>query len=627
MKTKQLKEIISIAFFVYCVVVILKLPFYFGAYLATPQLLAGGLLFTLLLHLLTERPRGKETRWIDVLPLVLGLPGAIFIAFFYDKALDYEAYGFLDAKGIALAFSLAAALITMVYRRTAWAMPALIVVLLSIVRFQDHLPGLLRGVGYDFSRLGYSFYMGTHGIFGVPFKVACTILISFIVFGRLFQAAGGGKWFLNLAAWLLGSTRGGMAKVAVMASAFFGMISGSPSANTASTGAITIPMMIRTGYKPSLAGAIEAVASTGGQFMPPVMGAIIFIMAEWLEIPYSSVAFMAALPAILYYIIVFSTIHFEALEMNRPVIARTEVIPFSQLLKHGWIYVVPLAALIVFLLVLKYDPEQSVLFSIPILIASSFLSTDKENRLNLARIYTSVVAGAETWLTVGAVTAAVGMVIGALTLSGLGVKISGFLIDMSGENLPLLLAMVGLASFILGMGLDSIPCYITVAILTAPALMKVGVSGIAAHLFVIYWGLASFFTPPVCIAVYVACGISGAGVWETGWKAVRLGIGVFLIPFAFVLHPALLLKGSAGQVIMTGIIATAAAIAIGCGIAGYCLERLNWVQRFMLIVGAISMILPRYQTVAIGLILVAASLLWQWLQKRQGTSIEEIKVS
>ncbi|UCG63801.1 MAG: TRAP transporter fused permease subunit [Deltaproteobacteria bacterium] len=627
MKTKQLREIISIAFFVYCVVVILKLPFYFGAYLATPQLLAGGLLFTLLLHLLTEAPRGKATRWIDALPLGLGLPGAIFIAFFYNEALDYEAYGFLDAKGIALAFSLAVALITMVYRRTAWAMPALIVVLLSIVRFQDHLPGLLHGVGYDFSRLGYSFYMGTHGIFGVPFKVACTILISFIVFGRLFQAAGGGTWFLNLAAWLLGSTRGGMAKVAVMASAFFGMISGSPSANTASTGAITIPMMIRTGYKPSLAGAIEAVASTGGQFMPPVMGAIIFIMAEWLEIPYSSVAFMAALPAILYYIIVFSTIHFEALEMNRPVIARTEVIPFSQLLKHGWIYVVPLAALIVFLLVLKYDPEQSVLFSIPILIASSFLSTDKENRLNLARIYTSVVAGAETWLTVGAVTAAVGMVIGALTLSGLGVKISGFLIDMSGENLTLLLAMVGLASFMLGMGLDSIPCYITVAILTAPALMKVGVSGIAAHLFVIYWGLASFFTPPVCIAVYVACGISGAGVWETGWKAVRLGIGVFLIPFAFVLHPALLLKGSAGQVIMTGIIATGAAIAIGCGIAGYCLKRLNWVQRFMLIVGAISMILPRYQTVAIGLILVAASLLWQWLQKRQGTSIAEIKVS
>lgn len=621
MKTERLREIVSIAFFIYSVVVVLKLPFYFGAYLATPQLLGGGLIFTLFLHVLTGRPRGKAERWIDSLLLVVGLPGAIFIAFFYDKALDYEAYGFLDTKGIALAFSLAAALITMVYRRTTWAMPALIVILLSIVRFQEHLPGLLRGVGYDFSRLGFSFYMGTHGIFGVPFKVACTILISFIVFGRLFQAAGGGKWFLNLAAWLLGSARGGMAKVAVMASAFFGMISGSPSANTASTGAITIPMMIGTGYKPSLAGAIEAVASTGGQFMPPVMGAIIFIMSEWLDIPYRSVALMAALPAILYFVIVFTTIHFEALRSNRPVTARSEVIPLSQLLKDGWIYAIPLATLIVFLLVLKYDPEESVLFSIPVLIAGSFLSADKENKLNLTRICTSIVAGVETWLTVGVVTAAVGMVIGSLTLSGLGVKISGFLVDISGEKLILMLAMVGLASFILGMGLDSIPCYITVAILTAPALMKIGIPDIAAHLFVIYWGLASFFTPPVCIAVYVACGISGAGVWETGRNAVRLGVGVFLIPFAFVLHPGLLLKGSAAQVIITGIVATAAAVAISCGSAGYCLKRLNWAQRAMLVAGAIFMILPGYQTVTIGLILVAASLLWQWLRKRHGIAI------
>ena len=184
-----------------------------------------------------------------------------------------------------------------------------------------------------------------------------------------------------------------------------------------------------------------------------------------------------------------------------------------------------------------------------------------------------------------------------------------------------MLAMVGVASFILGMGLDSIPCYITVAILTAPALMKIGVPDIAAHLFVIYWGLASFFTPPVCLAVYVACGISQAGIWETGRRAVKLGIGVFLIPFAFVLHPALLLKGSAVQIILTGLIAATAAVAIGCGVAGYCLKRLNWAQRTMLLVGAISMILSRSETMVIGLILVIASLLWQRLQKRYGIVI------
>ena len=179
-----------------------------------------------------------------------------------------------------------------------------------------------------------------------------------------------------------------------------------------------------------------------------------------------------------------------------------------------------------------------------------------------------------------------------------------------------MLAMVGLASFVLGMGLDSIPCYITVAILTAPALIKIGVPAIAAHLFVIYWGLASFFTPPVCLAVYVACGISAAGIWGTGLNAVRLGVGVFLIPFAFVLHPGLLLKGPAAQIILTGIIAAVAAVAIGSGSAGYCLKRLSWVQRLMLIAGAILMILPEYLIVAIGLGFVTASLLWQWLEKR-----------
>lgn len=589
---------------------VLKLPFYLGSYLATPQILGISLIFVLLLHFLTKR------RWIDLIPLILALPGIIFITFFYEQALDYEAFGYLDGKGIALSFSLATGLIVVVYRRTGWAMPSLILVMLLIVRFQGYLPGLLHGQGYEFSRLGFSFYLGTHGIFGVPFRIASTILISFIVFGRLFEAAGGGKWFLDFSSWILGSAPGGRAKVAVMASAFFGMISGSPSANTASTGAITIPMMIRTGYSPALAGAIEAVASTGGQFMPPVMGAIIFIMAEWLEMPYSSVALKAAIPAILYYVIVFSTIHFEALRSHRSTISRAESVSVNELLRSGWIYVISLAALVIFLLALKYDPENSVLLSMPILAGCSFLSPYKETRLYPRKIYASIVLGVQTWVTIAAVTATVGILIGALTLSGLGVKISDFLIEISGGNLVFLLFMVGLASFVLGMGLDSIPCYITVAILTAPALMKFGISDFAAHLFVIYWGLASFFTPPVCLAVFVACGISGATMGATGLHAIRLGIGVFLIPMAFALHPALLLQGSPSKILLTVLTATIASVAVGCATAGYCLRQLNWAQRSILLVGAIAMILPGYEMLIGGLVLIAASVGYQYLQKR-----------
>ncbi|MBU2499610.1 MAG: TRAP transporter fused permease subunit [Proteobacteria bacterium] len=621
MSLKKVIEWTAFLFFLYCLlVVIFKLPFHFGAYLAKPQLLGICLIFALLLQFLTSLGKKDKAFWIDALALIMGLPGIIFIVFFYEKALDYEAYGFLDAQGVALCFSLAAALIVILYRRVGWAMPILIVALLLVVRFQGYLPGLLHGPGFGLDRLGFSFYLGTHGIFGVPFKIACTILISFILFGRLFQSSGGGKWFLSFSEWMLGSAPGGIAKVAVIASGFFGMISGSPSANTASTGAITIPMMIRTGYKPSFAGAVEAVSSTGGQFMPPVMGAIIFIMSEWLDIPYGSVALMAAIPAVLYYVIVFSTIHFDALRHKRPVNPRDEALPLSRILKEGWAYLVTFAALILFLLVLQYEPDESVLYSLPILIVLSFLNKNKEYRLYPSKIYHSMVSASRTWLTVGVVTASVGMVIGALTISGLGVKISAFLIDISGGKLTILLLMVGLASFVLGMGLDSIPCYITVAILTAPALQKVGVSDIAAHLFVIYWGMASFFTPPVCIAVYVACGISGASVMATGVSAVRLGMGVFLIPYAFALHPALLLKGSIPEIILTALIATIAAVAIGSGSGGYGIKDLNVFQRIMALAGGFIMVLPGVQSVVIGLLLIFISLAWQWFEKGKETA-------
>ena len=618
MNLKKIIEWTSFIFFLYCLlVVIFKLPFYFGAYLAMPQLLGVCLFFALFMNFLTSFEKKAKAWWLDALVLIAGLPGIGFIVFFYEKALDYEGFGLLDTQGVALCFSLAVALVIALYRRVGIAMPLLIVILLLVVRFQSVLPGLLHGPGFGLDRLGFSFYLGTHGIFGVPFKIASTILISFILFGRLFEMAGGGKWFLNFSEWLLGSAPGGIAKVAVIGSGFFGMISGSPSANTASTGAITIPMMIKTGYKPAFAGAVESVASTGGQFMPPVMGAIIFIMSEWLDIPYGSLALMAALPGILYYVIVFSTIHFEALRNKRPANPRSDSLPLVRIIIEGWPFLATFGILILFLLVLQYDPDQSVLYSLPVLIVLSFLNKDKEKRLYPSKIYRSMVSAGQTWLTVGVVTASVGMVIGALTISGLGVKISAFLIDISGGRLTILLLMVGVASFVLGMGLDSIPCYITVAILTAPALVKVGVSDVAAHLFVIYWGMASFFTPPVCIAIYVACGISGAGVMATGVHAVRLGVGVFLIPFAFALHPALLLNGSVFQILITAIMATIAAVALGSGSGGYCLKHLNWLQRGLLIAGGISMVIPGVHSISTGVLFILVSIVWQGVQKRQ----------
>jgi len=609
-----MRGILSATFVIWCLAFILRVPYYFNIYFSIPQFLAIGLIFLLFLHFLSSK---RSKRWIDALPVLFGIPGAAYIALFYNQALDaYEGYGFLDVKGTVLVFSLAIAILIIVWRRTGLAMPIIITFLTLLVRLQKYLPDVLYGPGYDLGSLGYSFYIGTHGIFGVPFKIACTVLVPFILFGILFDATGGGKWFLKIAARLLGSMRGGIASTSVLASAFFGMISGSPSANTASTGSITIPAMIRSGYSPALAGAIEATASTGGQFTPPVMGAIIFIMAEWLSIPYWQIVKMAAIPAFLFYTVVFSSIYFEALKSKRSTTKSSETTQFSMLLKEGWIYIFPLIGLIFFLLILKYEPGEAVIFSVLILIVCSFMSGDKKRRLYPNRIYQTIVKGVDSWLTVGAVTSAVGMVIGALALSGLGIKFSAFLINTSGGYLIPLLVLVGLSSFILGMGMDSIPCYITVAILTAPALVKVGVPDYAAHLFVIYWGMSAFITPPICMAVYVACGISGAGIWETGIRAVKIGIGVFVVPIAFVLWPALLLNGSIYEIMVSAFIAGIVAMGIGSALSGYCLKRLNFLQSLLLLIGPIMIISGAQNRIVfiIGLILMLASVVWQLLE-------------
>lgn len=614
-KLEKTKEIVCVILAIYLLLIISKLPSYFGLYLPIAQCLAGALLLAFLLHFLVPVVERDVLHWVDIFPFLLGLPGTFFATFFYDQVLEYELYGFLDATGTILTFSLAAGLLIAVYRRTGWVLPALMILLLMMVRFQNFLPGLLQGPGYDWNRLGFSLYVGSEGLFGIPFKVACTILIAFIAFGQLFQKAGGGKWFLNLATSIFGSATGGPAKVGVAGSALFGMISGSPSANTATTGVFTIPMMKETGYRSSLAGAIEAVASTGGQFLPPVMGAIAFLMAEWLSISYADIVFAATLPAICYFIIVFSSIHFEALRNNRVTMLPSNIPSRRELIREGWPYVISFTVLIVLLLfVFEYAPGQCAVAAMVAIILLSFF-TNKENRLYFNKIWSGLVTGVEIWLRIGLITSAIGMIVGSFALSGLGVKISDFLIQLGGGNLLLTLVLVGIASFVLGTGLDSIPCYITLAILTAPALVQLGLPHIAAHLFVVYWGLASFITPPTCLAVYVACGISGGGVWSTGKEAVRIGIGAFLVPFAFCLSPALLLIGTHQEIIIAAVSTIVGAVFLASGLNGYFLKFLSWPQRVVLIIGGVFLILPGFFQF-IGLLLVILCVGWQWTERK-----------
>lgn len=606
---------------VYHVVVVSQLPTWFRLFIPHEVHLAISLSCAMVLIFMLIPARGRRLGedsgagsrlrrmpWYDVLLLVSGLIGAGYVIFFHENILDYGEYGFLDTKGIVLSMMLLVPLFDAVRRMTGWALPIIILFFVFVTIFQQYLPGLLYGRGYALDRLLYSAYVGNAGVFGLPLGIAANIVIVFLMFGALMEGAGASRWFMDIALALTGWSRGGPAKAAVVASAMFGSISGSPSGNSATTGVFTIPMMKTIGYTPAFAAAVEAVASTGGIILPPVMGAIAFLMAEWIEVPYSSIVIAAAVPAALYFLIVFVSVHLQARKDGIRALPREELPRFWPVFIRGWYYLFPFAALVYFLVIKSYPPGMAGIYTCGIVLLTSFLSRDRSYWLTPRRIMRAFNDAVLRWLTVAAITASVGIMIGALELSGVGIKISRFIVDLAGGNLPLTLLFVGIASLVVGMGLDATPAYITLATLMAPALIRLGVSDIAAHLFVIYWGLASFYTPPTCIAVFVTASIANSKVWETGWEAMRLGIAAFLIPFAFVLNDGLLLQGNLEHIILAIVTATVGSVFVAGSIRGYLFKNLNLLQQLVVFAGGLLFIAPGVIMPLAGLAAVAVSL-------------------
>jgi TRAP transporter 4TM/12TM fusion protein len=553
-----------------------------------------------------DAPTRRPTPF-DLLLIASALTSLGYVVAFHDAILDYSLYGFLDLKGVVLAAMICLPLIEAVRRTTGVTLPILVGSLVLLTVYQNYLPGVLYGRGYDFDRLLYAAYVGESGIFGLPLNVATSIIIVFVLFGALMEVSGAGKWFLRLALAVTGWSRGGPAKAAVVSSALFGSISGSPSANVATTGVFTIPLMKQIGYRPAFAGAVEAVSSTGGQILPPVMGAIAFVMAEWIRRPYSEIALAALAPALLYYIIVFVSVHLQARRDGVQPMPRADLPRIGAVIREGWFYLIPIAALIYLLIIKAYPPGMAGILTLPFVIGASYLSRDRANWIGPKSFVVACRRTVRSWITIAAITGFVGIMIGAIELSGVGIKISTFILDLSGGNLIVTLILVGLSSFVLGMGLDAIPVYVTLATLMAPALTQLGVSDIAAHLFVVYWGLASFFTPPLCIAVYVAIAISGSKLWETGWEAVRLGIAAFIVPFAFVLDSGLLLQGTIFKIVWAIATALAGAVFLASGLRGYALAPIDAIRRTALITGGLLMIGPDLYPPLIGLALSVAA--------------------
>lgn len=613
----------------YHIVVVAQLPTWFGIFVPNEIHLAVSLSAAMALIFLTlparrapqvdgadDERQQRRVPWYDYLLLVSALISTGFVIFSYQSILNYAEYGYLDTAGMILSMMLAIPLFEAVRRTTGWALPVIILFFVLVTIFQQYLPGLLYGRGYPLHRLLYSSYVGSAGIFGLPLGIAANIVIVFLVFGALMQAAGASRWFMDTALALTGRLCGGPAKAAVVASAMFGSISGSPSSNAATTGVFTIPMMKSIGYTPAFAAAVEAVASTGGIILPPVMGAMAFLMAEWIEVSYSAVVAAALIPASLYFLIVFVSVHLQAKRTGIRTLADDELPRFWPVLKRGWYYMVPVAALIYFLIISSYPPGMAGIYACAFVVATSFVSRERYLWLTPRRIVLAFDEGVRRWITVASITAAVGIMIGALELSGVGIKVSRFIVELAGGSLLLTLVFVGLVSLIVGMGLDATPAYVTLATLMAPALVRLGVSDMAAHLYVIYWGLASFYTPPTCIAVFVTSSIANSRVWRTGWEAMRIGIAAYVIPFAFVFNDRLLMKGSVSQIALAGGTAFVGAALVAAAIQGYLFGSLNSFQRMVVLAGGLLLIAPGILLPLVGLAAVAAALSPRLIRKK-----------
>lgn len=470
--------------------------------------------------------------------------------------------------------------------------------------------------GADLPQLMEQLYLGTEGIFGIPVSVSATYVVLFIIFGALVERTGTGRLFMDFALALAGHSAGGPAKVACITSGLFGTVSGSAVANVMTTGTFSIPLMKKLGYRPAFAGAVEAVASTGGQIMPPIMGAAAFVMAEFLDTSYLAVAGFALIPAVMYFLAVFLAVHFEAKRTGMKGLPRPDLPRMGEVLKRDGHLFLPLVAIIGFLFA-GYSAAFAALGGIVSVLVAAGLRKSSRGYLTPKNLTEALFEGAKNATIVALACGCAGIVIGVITLTGLGIEFTSLVLKVSGESLFLALILTMIAGIILGMGLPTTPAYIMQVALLVPALVKLGVVLEAAHMFAFYFAILSAITPPVALAVYAANGISGAGLWNTGVAALKLGATGYIVPFMFVFGPSLLLIGDIGTVVLTSVTALAGVTCLASGLGGYLVAPLALWQRIALVAAALTLIKPGLTTDTIGLALAAAVLAVNWLVQRR----------
>ena len=545
---------------------------------------------------------------IDTLFLVLSIAGVGYLFVAHDYILDRFAY-VDDPKVIdfVLGIGLILAVLEGTRRVVGLALPITAVIFLVYAYYVT---------GLSFSVMLDQMYLTTEGLLGIPIAVSATYMVLFIMFGSLVERSGAGQLFMDFALALTGSAAGGPAKVAVMTSAMFGTISGSSTANVMTTGTFTIPLMKKLGYKAPFSGAVEAVASTGGQLMPPIMGAAAFVMAEFLAVSYLTVIMIALLPAVLYFLAVFFAVHFEAKRLGLKGLPKPDLPRMKEVLGERGHQFLPLF-IIVGVLVAGYSAPYAATCGLLSVVPIAMMRRSTRKIITVSLVMDGIVNGIRNSLQVVAACACAGIVIGVISLGGVGVEFSAFVIGLSQNSLVLALIMTALAGIILGMGLPTTPAYIVQVALLVPALVKLGVVVEAAHMFVLYFACLSAITPPVAITLYAANSLSGAGLWSGGLAAIKLAATGYIIPFMFVYGPSLLFIGSWHSILITSTTALIGCALLASGLHGYFLRVATFWERWILVAAAIVLIKPGVASDVIGLALVLLVIASQKLIERR----------
>ena len=593
----------------------------YGAVLGTPvtlkhrslhvaMVLALGFLF----YPFRKKADRKRLAWYDALLAVVAFSTTIYIW------MDY--IGIISRSGIPNSLDLFFGVILIVLvlegarRVTGWALPFLGVLFILYALYGRSMPGFFGHRGYSWESITSFLLVSTDGIYGTAVGVAASYIYLFILFGAFMEKSGMGRFFNDIALALAGHSSGGPAKVAVIASGFLGSINGAAVANVVTTGAFTIPLMKKTGYDKDFAGAVEASASVGGQLLPPIMGAAAFIMAEVLGIQYKVIALSAMLPAMLYYIGIMAQVHLRAKKDGLEGLPRDKLPRAWAVMKERGHLLLPL----IFLVAMLFFSGRTVIYSafMTILVTIAVSMLRPATRMNLKDVFDALFEGTRSMVPVAIACAAVGPIIGVASITGFGLSMAHAIVSLGGTSLLLTLAFTMVACMILGMGLPSIPAYLITATMAAPALVRLGIEPLVAHLFVFYFAMFANITPPVALASFAAAGISGGNPMRTGYASLKLSLAGFIVPYMFVYNGALLLRNTTwGQGILVVATSIVGVILLGAAVEGYLLTRMNPLLRLLALAGAFFLMTPDPSQDLYGLAAVVVLVIAQVLQARK----------